>query len=105
MFKVILMLARRDDRLPRMLNSLVEFGNTLLKNLRSLLVFWQEHYLHKDKDCTTLEKSSLIPFSYWKSTVAMLVNEDETEPSAINFYIKVINSFSYQVRKLFKKMY
>lgn len=91
------MLARRDERLPRMLNSLVEFGNPLLKNLRSLLVFWQEHYLHKDKDCTTLEKSSLIPFSYWKSTVAVLVNEDENDPSAINFYIKV--RFSPELRR------
>jgi hypothetical protein len=24
-------------------------GRSLLKNLKILLVFWQEHYLHKDK--------------------------------------------------------
>ena len=24
-------------------------GKALLKNLKILLVFWQEHYLHKDK--------------------------------------------------------
>ena len=33
----------------------------------------QEHYLHKDKDCTQLEKSSQIAFHYWKSTVELLV--------------------------------
>ena len=83
------MLSRREERLPRLLHSLVEYGNSLLTNMRSLLVFWQEHYLHKDKDCSTLEKSSLIPFSYWKSTVAILVSEDEEDPASIIFYLKV----------------
>ena len=27
-------------------------GKALLKNLKILLVFWQEHYLHKDKVST-----------------------------------------------------
>ena len=26
-------------------------GKSLLENLKLLVVFWQEHYLHKDKDC------------------------------------------------------
>jgi len=25
-------------------------------NFRDLLLFWQDHYLHKDKDCSALEK-------------------------------------------------
>ena len=73
--QVILMLAARQGRLPDIIIALLDYGEdpsgcragkTLLRNLRSLLVFWQEHYLHKDKDCSTLEKSSLIPFTFWK---------------------------------------
>lgn len=30
--------------------------SSLLQNLLELLHFWQEHYLHKDKDCSALEK-------------------------------------------------
>lgn len=30
----------------------------IMKNFRDLLVFWQDHYLHKDKDCSALEKVS-----------------------------------------------
>jgi len=93
---VILMLARRDERLPRLLSCLLDFGNSLLINMRSLLQFWQEHYLHKDKDCSTLEKSSLIPFSFWKSTVAMLVKEDEGDPHCIFFYVKGKDISSFQ---------
>merc|ERR1719193_2500614 len=85
---VILMLARRDERLPRLLSCLLDFGNSLLINMRSLLQFWQEHYLHKDKDCSTLEKSSLIPFSFWKSTVDQLVSEDPTQRTAILHYVQ-----------------
>ena len=52
------MLAARQGKLPDMILSLLDYGEdpngyragkTLLKNLKSLLVFWQEHYLHKDK--------------------------------------------------------
>jgi len=92
---VILMLARRDDKLPCLLHCLVKFGNSLLSNLRCLLKFWQEHYLHKDKDCSTLEKSSLIPFSFWKSTVSILVSDDENSPSSILFYIKGKGMFEF----------
>ena len=92
------MLSRRENRLARLLQSLRHYGNSLLANMRSLLQFWQEHYLHKDKDCSTLEKSSLIPFSFWKSTVAMLVSEDETDPNSILFYVKVIFQLSINLK-------
>jgi len=94
---VILMLAARQGKLPDMILSLLDYGEdpngyragkTLLKNLKSLLVFWQEHYLHKDKDCSTLEKSSLIPFTFWKSTVDQLVSEDSTRTTAILHYLQ-----------------
>jgi len=87
---VILMLARREDRLCRLLRNISEHdhGRPLLTNLRNLLVFWQEHYLHKDKDCSTLEKSSLVPFSYWKSTVAILTCDKESSPSSVSHYLK-----------------
>ena len=42
----------------------------------------------KDKDCSTLEKSSLIPFSYWKSTVALLTSDKESSETAIVHYMK-----------------
>jgi len=93
---VILMLSARQSRLPEMLSSLLDYGDqdpggfragkSLLRNLKALLVFWQEHYLHKDKDCSTLEKSSLIPFTFWKKTVEQLVSEDKTQPTSISHY-------------------
>ena len=92
------MLAARQERLPDMILRLLDYGEdpsgfragkSLLKNLKLLLVFWQEHYLHKDKDCSTLEKSSLIPFTFWKNTVDQLVSEDHTQPTAIIHYIQV----------------
>lgn len=30
----------------------------ILQNFRDLLIFWQDHYLHKDKDCSALERVS-----------------------------------------------
>ena len=50
------MLAARQGRLPDIIIALLDYGEdpsgyragkTLLRNLKSLLVFWQEHYLHK----------------------------------------------------------
>ena len=29
---------------------------SFMTNFRDLLLFWQDHYLHKDKDCSALEK-------------------------------------------------
>ena len=90
---VIIMLAARQGRLPDIIHKLrdcgFQAGKSLLKNLKLLLVFWQEHYLHKDKDCSTLEKSSLIPFTFWKETVDQLVSEDHTQPTAILHYLQV----------------
>ena len=34
-------------------------SHSLLQNLRNLLLFWQDHYLHKDKDCSALQKVSI----------------------------------------------
>ena len=52
-----------------------------------LFIFRQEHYLHKDKDCTQLEKSSRIPFDYWKSTVQLLTAENPYSTSSLLHYI------------------
>ena len=118
--QVILMLAARQGRLPDIIIALLDYGEdpsgcragkTLLRNLKSLLVFWQEHYLHKDKDCSTLEKSSLIPFTFWKvfvtlfdnssqlmngsqATVDQLVSEDATQATAILHYVQVLTKHS-----------
>lgn len=32
----------------------------LMDNLKDLLIFWQDHYLQKDKDCTILERVSFL---------------------------------------------
>ena len=95
---VIIMLAARQGRLPDIIRRLLDYGEdpggfragkSLLKNLKLLLVFWQEHYLHKDKDCSTLEKSSLIPFTFWKETVDQLVSEDASKETSILHHIQV----------------
>merc|ERR1719189_1358966 len=62
-------------------------GKEMLENLRKLLRFWQGHYLHKDKDCTQLEKSSRIPFDYWKSTVELLTDDNVHNTSSLLHYI------------------
>uniref|UniRef100_A0A8B9T2B0 Transient receptor potential cation channel subfamily C member 4 associated protein n=1 Tax=Anas platyrhynchos TaxID=8839 RepID=A0A8B9T2B0_ANAPL len=71
---VILMLARRKEKLPFYLRTF-------------LLRFWQQHYLNKDKDSTCLENSSCISFTYWKETVSILLSPDRTSPCAIVSYI------------------
>ncbi|XP_075428598.1 short transient receptor potential channel 4-associated protein isoform X2 [Ascaphus truei] len=90
---VLLMLARRRDRLPcylqtiRDMESLKKYPGFILNNFHSLLRFWQQHYLNKDKDSTCLENSSCIDFSYWKETVCVLLSPDRTSPCAIVGYI------------------
>ncbi|KAM3922550.1 LOW QUALITY PROTEIN: short transient receptor potential channel 4-associated protein [Leptodactylus fuscus] len=90
---VILMLARRKGRLPYYLHMIREteciekYPGYILNNFHSLLRFWQQHYLNKDKDSTCLENSSCINFSYWRETVSVLLNPDRTSPCAIVSYI------------------
>ena len=61
----------------------------LLKNFKDLLIFWQSHYLQKDKDCVGLEQNSRIEFSYWKSTVEMLLDAEVTSEYSLNYYLTV----------------
>ncbi|KAL2091324.1 hypothetical protein ACEWY4_013587 [Coilia grayii] len=90
---VILMLARRRAKLPFYLSALREkeyaekYPGCLLNNFHHLLRFWQHHYLNKDKDSTCLENSSCIPFSFWKETVSVLLEQVGTSPCAIASYI------------------
>ncbi|KAJ7426813.1 Short transient receptor potential channel 4-associated protein [Willisornis vidua] len=90
---VILMLARRKEKLPFYLHTLQQMEYTekypgfILNNFHSLLRFWQQHYLNKDKDSTCLENSSCISFTYWKETVSILLSPDRTSPCAIVSYI------------------
>ncbi|KAG7168132.1 Short transient receptor potential channel 4-associated protein-like [Homarus americanus] len=85
---VILMLAHRHSELPLYLEGLRSHVEPhLLTNLRSLLRFWQTHYLHnKDKDCNTLQRSSGISFDFWRETVATLVAENKLSPDCIFHY-------------------
>ncbi|KAK1156173.1 short transient receptor potential channel 4-associated protein-like [Acipenser oxyrinchus oxyrinchus] len=90
---VILMLARSKGKLPFYLNALREkeyaekYPGCILNNFHNLLRFWQQHYLNKDKDRTSLENSACICFSYWKTTVSVLLSPDRTSPVAIASYI------------------
>lgn len=59
---------------------------------RDLLIFWKDHYLSKDKDCTALEKSSRIKFTEWKATVELLLSEDKTLPTSVGHYIDTPSS-------------
>ena len=67
------MFANQKSQLPKYLNGLMRdksgssttcnaMGSTFMKNFRDLLVFWQDHYLHKDKDCSALERVRPSPF-------------------------------------------
>ncbi|XP_060063786.1 short transient receptor potential channel 4-associated protein-like [Ylistrum balloti] len=93
---VFLMFANRKGQLPKYLQALrdekedlmdVSGSANLLRNFRDLLTFWQDHYLHKDKDCSALEKSSRISFEYWKQTVSVLVCDDKDDKAGILHYV------------------
>ncbi|CAN7944044.1 unnamed protein product [Ixodes pacificus] len=71
---VLLMFAEQRGQLGDYLAALGAPSGGLLPNLLDLLHFWQDHYLHKDKDCSALEKSSRISFSRWKAMVHSLVS-------------------------------
>ncbi|XP_052230247.1 short transient receptor potential channel 4-associated protein-like [Dreissena polymorpha] len=94
---VFLMFANRKNQLGRYLQALKDEKEGMLEvngsvqfmtNFRDLLLFWQDHYLHKDKDCSALEKSSRISFDYWKQTVATLVSNESTNECAIAHYFE-----------------
>ncbi|KAL5022171.1 hypothetical protein ScPMuIL_001326 [Solemya velum] len=95
---VILMFANRKHQLPNYLQALRDEkegmlevnGSTIMRNFRDLLIFWQDHYLHKDKDCSALEKSSRISFDYWKQTVCTLVADDPNNDTAILHFIQTL---------------
>ncbi|CAL1542010.1 unnamed protein product [Lymnaea stagnalis] len=99
---VFLMFANKRNQLPKYLQALrdeqddalenVNGSSSILQNFRDLLIFWQDHYLHKDKDCSALEKSSKISFAYWKMTVSMLVSDDKSLPTSVSYYINPLPS-------------
>lgn len=60
----------------------------LISNFKDLLVFWQTHYLQKDKDCAGLEQNSKIEFSYWKKTVELLLDSNHKNECSLNFYLQ-----------------
>ncbi|XP_072013310.1 short transient receptor potential channel 4-associated protein-like [Amphiura filiformis] len=90
---IFLMFADSKLELPEYLSELREEEQRqlrpgyLLLNFRELLFFWQEHYLHKDKDCSTLEKSSCISFKKWKQMVSVLVSGDIKDNRTIAHYL------------------
>ncbi|XP_071484771.1 short transient receptor potential channel 4-associated protein-like [Diadema antillarum] len=67
----------------------------LLQNFRELLFFWQEHYLHKDKDCSALEKSSCISFSKWKEMVSLLVCTNTDSMLTVAHYLHMDDLLPY----------
>ncbi|KAK2190340.1 hypothetical protein NP493_84g05051 [Ridgeia piscesae] len=94
---VFLMFANQKNRMPQYLRALAQERTVtgecssncnIMKNFRDLLLFWQDHYLHKDKDCSALEKSSRISFDYWKLTVNMLASDDRSLDTAAIHYME-----------------
>jgi Trpc4-associated protein len=94
---VFLMFANQKNRMPQYLRALAQERSSsgecssncnIMKNFRDLLLFWQDHYLHKDKDCSALEKSSRISFDYWKLTVNMLASDDRSLDTAAIHYME-----------------
>ena len=65
----------------------------IVTNFRDLLIFWQSHYLQKDKDCGGLEQNSRIDFSYWKETVELLLDPNPKNEWSLNFYLQ--NDLNY----------
>ncbi|XP_077982757.1 short transient receptor potential channel 4-associated protein-like [Glandiceps talaboti] len=61
----------------------------LMDNFRQLLIFWQNHYLQKDKDCTALEKSSCISFDIWKKTVEELLEDEPSNELTVAHYLTI----------------
>lgn len=94
---IFLMFAERKGDLPTYLHDLRAEEQEqcrpgyLLQNLRELLLFWQEHYLHKEKDCTALEKGSCIRFSKWRDTVSILTDSNIKSPLSVLHYLKMDN--------------
>jgi hypothetical protein len=76
---VVLMLARRRDKLAFCLNALREeeyagkYPGRLLNNLHNLLCFWQCHYLNKDKDSTCLENVSVLDNAHTHTPLLLLM--------------------------------
>lgn len=58
-----------------------------MSNFKDLLMFWQNHYLQKDKDCAGLEQNSRIDFSYWKQTVELLLDSNIKNTCSLNYYL------------------
>ncbi|GIY53963.1 hypothetical protein CDAR_193911 [Caerostris darwini] len=92
---VILISSFKKGELPQYLRflsistvgcSIAANNSVHLENLRELLLFWQDHYLQKDIDCSILEKGSKICFQEWKDTVSLLTSDDAENPCTIAFY-------------------
>ncbi|XP_063951103.1 short transient receptor potential channel 4-associated protein-like [Lytechinus pictus] len=96
---IFLMFADRIGELSRYLTDLRKEEQKqcrpgfLLQNFRELLFFWQEHYLHKDKDCSALEKSSCISFSKWKDMVSLLVSGNTHSSLTVAHYLQMDDLF------------
>jgi len=58
-----------------------------MNNFRDLLLFWKDHYLAKDKDCSGLERTSRIKFAEWKNIVEKLLDSDSSKDTSLSHYI------------------
>ncbi|CAF0707115.1 unnamed protein product [Brachionus calyciflorus] len=57
-------------------------------NFKDLLLFWQSHYLQKDKDCAGLEQNSKIEFTFWKKIVELLLDTNHKNECSLNYYLQ-----------------
>lgn len=94
---VILMLARRKERLPLYLRLLQRMEHSkkypgfLLNNFHNLLRFWQQHYLHKDKDSTCLENVSAPALSDRGRRVACEPKPSAHFPTLLALYSELLH--------------
>ena len=64
-------------------------GATWLRLFRDLLSFWRAHYLAKDKDSSSLARSTRIPIEHWHQLVSMLLDDSNPAPAtSINSFLK-----------------
>lgn len=84
----ICMIARRQNRLDRLLQEVQQVDKTQMDtlndmdsssvfiNFRELIHFWVTHYQRRVRDCMTLEQSSRILLHEWRSSVRDLAAYD-----------------------------
>eukprot|EP01028_Stygiella_incarcerata_P002984 TRINITY_DN15666_c0_g2_i1.p1 TRINITY_DN15666_c0_g2~~TRINITY_DN15666_c0_g2_i1.p1 ORF type:complete len:828 (-),score=178.61 TRINITY_DN15666_c0_g2_i1:62-2545(-) len=81
------LLARKEGRLGELLDRIrrMKNGTRSFQAFEALLHFWRRNYLRRGRDCHSLEKSTRIHFSHWRSVVGVLLSHDVLSPDSLYF--------------------